>query len=347
VIGLAAAFLMLLMMGGLTSMLILARGKPVSIQPASINIQQSQVTPNLYTTNTSYAHVVSGIADNDSIYYTAYDNQANWMLEKLDIKQSGQKQESAPLLPTASHSPLIVLESANSWVTWLQFDAPKVISAKKSQDHSTNKHTVRTWSLHVLYLGTEIADQPYVSRTLMSGSFDDSTAPDWTHSPIQGTWFLNNSLLIASIDAKGVSHLDQYNLQTGTSTRLASTTTDGHILTSPTASADGSDIYWAEEWQSNGSLLHGNIWTQQIRQASPGYGRWQPHTEGHIFLLRDDETSFHPQVINNTLFLISTSTASTSANTVSDPQQALPSPTATATVQATPTGESRNLWAAD
>ncbi len=345
VIGLAAAFLMLLMTGGLTSILILAGGKPVSIQPASINIQQSQITPNLYNTNTPYSHIVSGIANSDSVYYTAYDNKANWMLEKLDTKQQTQAQESTPLLSDASSSPLIVLGSTNNWVIWLQLDAPKVITTKKSQDHTTPDHTIRTWSLRALSLHPAATASTNASHTLLSGIFDGSTAPDWTHTPVQGIWFLKNTLLITSIDAKGISHLDQYDLTTSTDTLLASTSIDGHIFSSPTANSDGTDIYWAEEWQTDGSLLHGDIWTQQIRPASPGYGHWEPHTEAHISLFRDDETSFRPQVINNTLFFISTDASTNSTANIRDDRQALPGPTATENVLATPTASNSSVTA--
>ncbi|HEY4386477.1 MAG TPA: hypothetical protein VGN34_18630, partial [Ktedonobacteraceae bacterium] len=113
--------------------------------------------------------------------------------------------------------------------------------------------------------------------------------------------------------------------------------TDGHVFTSPTANADGTNIYWDEEWQTSDNVLHGDIWTQQIRNASPSYGRWQPHPEALTFLLRNDETSFHPQVINNTLFLLSTSTNASSAMTIRNIQPALPSPTPTLDTLTTPT----------
>ncbi|HTK10884.1 MAG TPA: hypothetical protein VL485_27175 [Ktedonobacteraceae bacterium] len=337
IIGLAAVFLMLLMTGGLTTMLILAGGKPVSIQPASINIQQSQVTPNLYNTDTPFTHIVSGVADSDAVYYTAYDNQANWMLEKLDTRQQGQQQQSVPLLSTTSTNPLVVLGSANNWVIWLQLGTPKTITPTKSQDHTAVTHLIRTWSLRDLYLGTDNQYKPGVSQTLLSDSFNDMTAPVWTHTPIQGIWFLKNTLLITYIDAKGISHLDQYNLQTNTNTTLATSTTDGHVFTSPTANADGTNIYWDEEWQTSDNVLHGNIWTQQIRNASPSYGRWQPHPEANTFLLRNDETSFHPQVINNMLFLLSTSTSASSAATIRNIEPALLSPTPTSDALTTPT----------
>jgi hypothetical protein len=338
IIGLAAAFLMLLMTGGLTTMLILAGGKPVNIPPASINIQQSQITPNLYNTDTTFSHIASGVADTDAIYYTAYDDQANWMLEKLDTKQQGQKQESTPLLPDTSSSSLIVLGSANNWVIWLQLDTPTTVVSKKLHDHTTTTHITRTWSLHSLYLGADEKYHPNIPRTLMSDSFDESTAPNWTHTPIQGIWFLKDILLIARIDARGTSHLDQYDLRTGSNTTLNTSTTDGHIFTSPTSSSDGSNIYWSEEWQTDDNTLHSNIWTQQIRASSPSYGRWQPHKEARSFLFRDDETSFHPQVINNTLFLLSLNANTNSANNVRDTGQALPSPIATtSSIQATPT----------
>src|SRR5437763_9387462 len=111
ILGLAAMFLMVLMMGGLTSLLLLAHN---NLQPnrivVSIN-QPSAVEQTKYTTSTPYQHVISAVADRANIYYTAYgDGKPNsYMLEQLDRATK----ISTPLLPKASANPLIVLGSSN------------------------------------------------------------------------------------------------------------------------------------------------------------------------------------------------------------------------------------------
>src|SRR5258708_34110846 len=74
VLGLAAMFLMVLMMGGLTSLLIVAHNNlQVAIKSNSSLLQQpAEVEQAVYTTSTPYRNVVSAVADRAHIYYTAY-----------------------------------------------------------------------------------------------------------------------------------------------------------------------------------------------------------------------------------------------------------------------------------
>ena len=132
-IGLAAAFLMALMMGGITSLLLLAHGQ-LGTEPAPLVVNHpADVAKVSYTTSTGYNHVVSAVADESSIYYTAYGDgdNSNWMIEQLDRATK----VSTPLLPTASASPLIVLGNSNDWLVWLQFDEPKIIPHSLVTDH--------------------------------------------------------------------------------------------------------------------------------------------------------------------------------------------------------------------
>jgi len=121
VIGMAAAFLMVLMMSGITTLLVLSHGNPQKAvsgnNTTSIN-QPAAVQETPYTTITSYQHIVSAVADRTNIYYTAYGDRANdgWMLEQLDRKT----RVSIPLLATASTSSLILLGSSDNWLVWLQ-----------------------------------------------------------------------------------------------------------------------------------------------------------------------------------------------------------------------------------
>src|SRR5439155_33577 len=177
VLGLAAMFLMVLMMGGLTSLLLLAHNNQSGISAvsnASKIILPASVEQVPYTTTTLYQHVASAVADHTYIYYTAYGDGLNnpWMLERLD----------------------------------------------------------RTTGIS---------------------------------TPLQGIWFIQNSLLVAMTDSKGTSHLLLYQLDT-TGKLVAkeiATAIPGHILTSPTANSDGSQIYWSEEWSSSAGTLNSNIWT--------------------------------------------------------------------------------------
>jgi len=324
ILGIAATFLMVLLMGGLTSLLLLAnRGIPNPPSSASV-ATFSQVAMAKYTTATAYTHVMSAAATRHAIYYTAYgDGQTGWMLQRLDA----QTRKSVPLLTAASATPLIILGSSESWLTWLQMDAPSP---------STNKHpagNARAWTLRVLSLNPEQASIA-VPITIAKDTFDQGTVPGWVHTPIQGIWFTNDGLLAAIIDNKGNAHLINYKLTANNiadAQQLASSS-NGHILTSPTATGDGTSIYWSEEWQGNDGVLRSNIWTQQTQTTPPPHqGRWLPHPIISNYLFRSDGMSFHPNVVGDMLFLLSTNPAE-SANA----DQAAASAASTVTPTTTP-----------
>jgi hypothetical protein len=387
VIGLAAAFLLVLMTGGITSVLWLAQShqSPGPAQGAGNNITSvqrvSQVTMVSAATTTSYPHVVSAVANRQDIYYSAYGaTDSEWMLEQLDL----QTHQSTELLPTPDTSPLIVLGSSQNQLVWLQFDpAQPVKNSKKQQPHGTETFSIRTWKLYSLALNTNLTNQTSQTdaqtsatpEVLLQGTFDQQTAPNWVHTPVQGLWFTQDALLIASIDQKGVSHLvehqfantteadknskdtTQSNKTTATTTELA-TGDNGHILTSPTANSDGSSIYWSEEWLTDDNTLHSNVWTQQTGNAAPAHGRWLPHAATEMFQFTNDDKSFRPQVVNDTLFLLqatttdvtnqlqltptATTTAAATTTTTATPQATL---TATATTSAA--AESGNIALVD
>lgn len=94
VVGLAAMFLMVLMMGGLTSLLMLAHNNPQSaIKSTASSINgATEVAEASYTTSTPYPHVVSAVADGANIYYTAYGDGTNnsWMLENAKSQNEDQ-----------------------------------------------------------------------------------------------------------------------------------------------------------------------------------------------------------------------------------------------------------------
>jgi len=336
VLGLAAMFLMVLMMGGLTSLLLLTRNNPQGANPNKITsafVQPSIVEQARYTTTTPFQHVASAVADHAYIYYTAYADGINnpWMLERLDRVT----QISTPLLPTASANPLIVLGSAYGSLVWLQFDGVKLKPHNNLPKYGLHPY-VSSWSLHYLTLQQQqqiVLGIPAASEVLLKGTFDQDTAPSWVTTPIQGIWFIQDSLLVATIDSNGISHLLRYQLNAvgkPLATAIA-TAVPGHILTSATANSDGSQIYWSEEWLSNADILYSNIWTQQVITAPrPSHGRWAEHTVIVKQLFSSDGMSFRPQVVDNTLFMLSTSSQINST-------QATPATTGTATSTSSPT----------
>ena len=346
VLGLAAMFLMVLMMGGLTSLLMLAHNNTLSEinSNASSVHHPTEVAEAAYTTSTPYPHVVSAVADRANIYYTAYGDGANnsWMLEMLNRATKS----SIPLLPTPNANLLIVLGSftmqgsSTSGVGWLQFDGYKLTSHPNLPGYSQHPPASLQWSLH--YLSPEqvqlaaVSSPPPASEVLLKGTFNQDSAPSWVTTPIQGIWFIHDSssLLVASIDSNGISHLTSYQLATvGTpvATEIA-TATAGHILTSPTATNDGTQIYWSEEWFSPAGVLSSNIWTQQVvDSAGPAHGQWAGHLQKMTVKeqFTSDGTSFRPQVVDNTLFTLSTASQA-------DATQGTPTTTGTTTPTPTP-----------
>jgi len=330
ILAMAATFLMVLLMGGLTSLLLLAN-RGVSNPPSSASVATfSQVAMARYTTTTAYTHVTSAAATRHAIYYSAYgDGQTGWMLQRLDT----QTRRSIPLLTAASATPLIVLGSSESWLTWLQLDAPRP---------TTNKHlagNVRSWTLRVLALNPE---QPTIAvpMTIAKDTFDQGAVPSWVHTPIQGIWFTNDGLLAAIIDGKGNTHLIDYKLTANNvaDAQQLATSSNGHIIASPTATSDGTSIYWSEEWLGNNGALYSNIWTQQTQVTPPPHqGRWLQHPIVSKYLFRSDGMSFHPNVVDNTLFLLSTNPTE-SAN--ADQASASAAPTVTPTTTPTPSIQS-------
>ncbi len=308
VLALAATFLMMLMMGGLTSLLLLAHNNPQVAKTSNIaNVVNlpAIVEQAKYTTTTPYQHVASAIADRTYIYYTAYGDGLNptWMLERLDRTTS----ISTSLLPSASINPLILLGSDHGSLVWLQFDGLKLKPHYNLSKYGFHPYTSR-WSLHYLTLKQQqqiVSGIPTDSGIILNGIFDQDTAPGWVTTPIQGIWFLQNSLLVAMTDSKGISHLLRYQLDAVGKlvAKEIATTIPGHVLTSPTANSDGTQIYWSEEWLSSTGTLHtlnSNIWTQQvIDDTRPMRGPWAPHTITTKQLFTSDGMSFRPQIANN------------------------------------------------
>ena len=330
IVGIAAALLLVVMTGGLASLLILGHnGLPGSTGAASIN-NFVQVSRASYTTSTAYMHVNSAVANRTTIYYTAHgDGNAGWMLEEFDMGTN----YSIPLLSQESTTPLTVLGNNQNWLVWLQFD-PSSTTTKQS-----NASQAHPWSLYALNLDSSAQTQGHAPApiTLLQGTFNQSAVPAWIHNPIQGVTFAQNTLFVASIDSKGVSHLQsfQLNQQRIQSTQIASAS-NAEILASPTASNDGTKVFWSEEWQTSDNLLHSNIWTQQkVRVASTTPARWTTNT----FRYRSDGMSFHPQFVSDTLFFLSTNPvaiandtpmAATATTTTATPSAAAPSATAQA-----------------
>jgi hypothetical protein len=332
VIGLAAVFFMTLMMGGITSLLLLANGRENPASPSAIN-QPTEVQQEAYTTATPYQHVVSAVGDATSIYYSGYgsDTNSGWMLERLDR----DTKISTPLFAAPSTTPLVILGSANGWLVWLQFDTTN--SQQGRVLHGPTHTLMRGWSLNYLSLVAPLhahATTPVpATRTLLSGTFDQATAPSWVHTPVQGIWFMHDSLLVASTGADGVSRLESYPLS-ATGSAGASTIAQadpGHIFASPTATGDGSQIFWADEWVSADNAVHSNIWTRQELSNSvsrPGSAVQRPIEITRPYL--QNGASFRPAVVDDELFLLDSSgqlgTAASTGGTPTTTQAATPSP---------------------
>ncbi len=326
VLGLAASFLMIFLIGGLVSLLVLANHGVNSSTTVAIK-SPSLIAPISYTAETTYSHLASAVATPGHIYYSAYGNdETQWMIEQ--VNGTPKNAISVPLLESSSQSPLFVLGASSQWVIWLQFDTPQ----NKVQHHTSTSSFTRTWSLHALSLASSQDGQFGNVITLQHGTFDTTTAPGWVHTPIQGISFVQqNTLLVASLDAKGNAQLVRYQLDSraATTSTLIATAINGHILTSPTATADGSRTFWSEEWFTDDQQPHSTLWTQEImKQVVRQSGVWRPNVEVDKHIYSSGDTSFHPVVINDTLFLLSTSDAVT-------PTQGTPGATSTPTVQAT------------
>ena len=127
----------------------------------------------------------------------------------------------------------------------------------------------------------------------------------------------------------GASHLVRYPLGENNDfapTEIAKSSPD-HIITSPTANNDGSQIYWAEEWRSDDENLHSNIWTQQVLEAPiPSHGEFARHKMTIKQLFLQNGQSFTPAVVNDALFLLSTANGAGLTQATSN---ATPLPTST------------------
>lgn len=349
VLGLAAAVLILIMMGGLTSLLMLERNNPTSIARTSNSVNRpTEVDQKIYTTATLYPNVTSALPIGNSVYYTAYGDGANsnsWMLMQFDRGT----QASKALLDSPSSDPLIVLSVSHSWLVWLQYSNSPIIGHADLPNGNDSYSPQRSWSLHYLSLlpqtqnasSPQVQPQPKKSQNeqkkttplkqslplindptlanlptaflLSEGTFDTDTAPAWVSTPIQGSLLLGDSdtLLVTQIDQKGISHLVSYQLgQTGKTARgqQLATAPAGHVFAWPTATSTGLQMYWADEWVAADGVLHSNVWQ---RQTSEQTLRHRGHLEEvntytqQVFL--GDGMSFQPQVVSDTLFLLSTS----------------------------------------
>ncbi|HLX56966.1 MAG TPA: hypothetical protein VKR83_08080 [Ktedonobacteraceae bacterium] len=326
VLGVAATFLMVLLMGGLTSLLLLAQGNATHLahisNTNSNELDRVDIQKATYAAVTPYQHIVSAVANSDSIYYTAYQDGASsaWMLLQLD--RANKASTPTPLLAQPAEQPIIVLGSTPQWVVWIQYDRP-VVQSNKYMRNIGQRQVLLPWSLRILSLA-QVAGAPaalaITPTVLLQGTFNQLTAPTWVHTPVQGIWLTQSVLLVAMIDANGTPHLLEYQLNIAgksTMTEIAATN-PGHIFTSPTANSNANEIYWADEWMSEAGVLNSDIWMQQEIDAPgavrPTHGRWAGHvaqiTQQMPF--RTDGMSFRPQVADDTLFWLSTATVSNS-----------------------------------
>lgn len=330
VLALAAIFLMTLMMGGITSLLLLAQNhmhNGLNTGSTSIDLP-TNVVQAVYQTNTPYQHVVSAVADQNDIYYTAYGNGAygGWMLEKLDR----QTKQSTPMLAVVSPGPLVILGSQNDGLVWMEYQVVQTHTPGPSPSSSIQA-PLRKWSVQYLPLHAAQTGKPASANkpvTLLADTFDQQAAPDWVQSPVQGIWFLQGSLLIASVDIHGISHLQRFEPGMASQPLQIATAPAGHILTSPTANSDGSQLFWADEWRSADTLLHSDVWTLRISEEPRlSYGRLPVQTILIKQLYIGDGQTFQPRVADNVLFVLAQTNGPLQINGNQDNGSAAATPT--------------------
>ncbi len=367
VLGMAAAILLLMMTGGLTSLLLLARGNPTSISKISSNVSlPSEVYLRPYSTQTPYTNVVSAIPTGNFVYYAASGsgiNNNNWML----LQFNRDTQVSKPLLVTPSTSPLRILSVSSTWLVWLEYSRPQTIARGNWASGDSHHSPQRAWSLHYLSLLPQttvqtqpstpvapttlisdpstppISTQPVVPASLLltQGIFDSNTAPIWATSPITGSWLNDDTLLVTHIDEQGISHLESYRLDVSKQSSAAQVIANaepGHMFAWPTADYTGADMYWADEWVTGDGVLHSNVWQQQsFEQPVRSHGLVDRRVVTTQQDLLADGMSFQPQVVDNTLFLLSTSEVAVSNEGMVKPNGIpLPISATDSTVEPTP-----------
>jgi hypothetical protein len=359
IIGIAASFLMLLMVSGLTSLLLLGstQGHNIPTNPAIINNARDVLSTN-FSTQATYPSIASATINGHTIFYTSYSDQAaSWDLEQVDKNT----RESLSLLSIPSTDELFILGSSAKWLIWLQISRPPATqnvtltpqaqpsvtptpdvqptaSTQPGEQKNNTTNPDRQWSLFAAYLGTPLT-QPLDEHTktpiISKQVFHPSSVPHWVNKPVQGIWLNDSQLFAATIDDRGVSHLSSYQLEPGKTPQAKDikTTNNGHIFTSPTASSDNQHIYWDDEWFSDQGALQGNIWTlQQADTTSTEQTATSiPDQTPHLFL--SDGMSFHPQMVADNLFFLSTNSLN---NNVTPTPTATASPTATTQATATP-----------
>jgi hypothetical protein len=340
IIGVAASFLMVLMISGLTSLLLLTSSRGNN---AAVVNPGHDVRPVNFSTKATYPSIASAAVYENTIFYTSYSDQAvSWDLEQLDKNT----RESKSLLPAPSTDELFILGSSAHWLVWLQISplptlqtqtsaTPTPDAAPPDEQKSTTPNPNRQWGLFATYIGTPLT-QPLDDHTMMTiipkQVFDPNSVPNWVNKPAQGVWLNDSQLLVAMIDEKGVSYLLSYQLEPGKTpqkTEIANTS-NGHIFTSPTVSSDNQNLYWGDEWFTDQGELKGDIWTlQQANTLSTGTTPTNtPIPTPHRF--QSDEMSFRPQMVADNLFFLS-------ENPLNNTASATVTPTVTTTPGTTPT----------
>lgn len=347
-IGLAASFIVVIMMGGLMSLLFLANQGSQSVIPSNqanlTHPEVAQADTAAAATQTLYPHIASANAINTTIYYSAYnDDQSSWMLEQFNQSNDPTTTpESTPLLATPSTRPIIILGSNQDWLVWLQMETQK----KSSTNQTASNNFAGPWSVKALYIGqnTQTKQSNNAQKTdtvtpvtLDTGTFNPATAPAWITTPIQGLSFYNNHALLALVDNTGDAHLINYQFAQGKVIKhtLLATATGQHVITSPAATSNGNSIYWSEEWLTARAGLNSNIWTQQTVDATPQPGRWSSHTQTESYLYRNNGLSFRPQIASGTLFWLDKTPANTVESNSSPVAQAQQTPAVAPTTPAT------------
>jgi hypothetical protein len=351
IVGIAASFLMFLMIGGLSTLLLNSStiqplSNPVIVNPAR-DIQYTN-----FTTNSTFPSVASATVSGNSIFYTSYNAQATlWDLEQFDKTT----QKSTSLLHAPDSNELFILTASSQWLIWLQIAPPTLThntSPQGSSPSATPTFTTqpiatttpnaqptsvenphRSWTLYATYIGSPLTlpiENSLTIPVLSKQVFHSATVPHWINRPIQGVWLNESKLYVTMINTKGRSQLLNFDIEQGKIPQASTIATapNGHILISPTASSDNQHIYWGEEWLSEQNMLQSNIWSRQQITAPALVGdnaKTQTHSITPLLFLSDG-LSFHPQMVADHLFILNTNLQDNSS---------LPTPTVSATPTST------------
>jgi hypothetical protein len=211
-----------------------------------------------YAVDAPYVAATSALATGAWLVYSATDAAGRDML----LAESRGTQQTMPLLPAATTTPIAVRALTDHWAIW-----------------SAGTGTASTgWTLSASQLGASAL----APITLLDSTALGADMP----STLGGVWASGATVLVAAATSSGAGLLLRIDLANGTPViTVIARAAHGHLLTDP--SADNGAYYWADVWHDSATGLHSAIWR--------GDGA------GQASEVSTDETAFHPASTNGTL----------------------------------------------